>query len=119
MPLLEPAILLEDIERSLAASQRFIAGVTLDTYLANEEKRAAVERMLEIAGEALTRLLKIAPALSQRIPEHRSIIAFRNVLAHGYAELDHTKVYEVAHFKAPQLLATVRELLQEADEAGP
>jgi uncharacterized protein with HEPN domain len=116
MPQRDPAVHLEDIERSLAALARYLAGVSLERYLADDEKRAAVERVLEIAGEALAKLAQTAPALAEQIPEHRSVIAFRNVLAHGYAQLDDLKVYELAHFKAPALLAAVTALLKMLDD---
>ena len=41
----------------------------------------------------------------------REIIGFRNILAHGYAELDHAKVYVVVTTDAPELLDAVREAL--------
>jgi hypothetical protein len=36
----------------------------------------------------------------------RDIIGFRNILAHGYAELDHNNVYNIALIDAPALLLT-------------
>jgi hypothetical protein len=44
------------------------------------------------------------------------IVAFRNVLAHGYATLDHTRVYEAASLKAPELLRFLEQLLVEYPE---
>lgn len=41
------------------------------------------------------------------------IVAFRNVLAHGYATLDHAKVYEAATTDAPALLKSLEQLLVE------
>jgi uncharacterized protein with HEPN domain len=66
--------------------------LSLDEYLAREKTRAAVERLLEVCGEAMSNLYKVAPAVAETIPRARDIIGFRNILAHGYAELDHTKV---------------------------
>jgi hypothetical protein len=40
----------------------------------------------------MTNLNKIAPTVAAGIPHSRAIIGFRNILAHGYAELDHNKV---------------------------
>jgi uncharacterized protein YutE (UPF0331/DUF86 family) len=39
-------------------------------------------------------------------------IGFRNILAHGYAELDHNNVYNIAIAHAPQLLRPVQHALQ-------
>jgi uncharacterized protein YutE (UPF0331/DUF86 family) len=37
---------------------------------------------------------------------------FRNILAHGYAEIDHNKVYNIAIAHAPQLSLAVQEALK-------
>ena len=46
----------------------------------------------EIIGEALNQLAKHDPALARRIPDIRDIIAFRNILIHGYAVIEHDQV---------------------------
>ena len=58
-------------------------------YLKDDYCQSAVERQLEIAGDSLGQLRKIAPELFKRIPDGDIVVAFRNVLAHGYAVLDH------------------------------
>jgi uncharacterized protein with HEPN domain len=75
--------------------------------------KAAVERVLEVCGEALNQLYRIAPAVAEKIPHARDIIGFRNILAHGYAELDHSKVYNIAIAHAPALLLAVQEALRD------
>jgi uncharacterized protein with HEPN domain len=67
---------------------------------------------LEICGEAMNNLSKIAPAIAAKIPHARDIIGFRNILAHGYAELDHNKVYDIAVKHAPELLSAVKDALK-------
>jgi len=67
---------------------------------------------LEICGEAMSGLYKVAPAIAEKIPHSRDIIGFRNILAHGYAEIDHNKVYDIAVRHAPDLLAAVRDALK-------
>jgi uncharacterized protein with HEPN domain len=75
--------------------------------------RAAVERQCEIIGEALARLAKIYEPTASRISEHRRIIAFRNILIHGYAEVDHRLVWDVVTTKVPVLSTEVSGLLAE------
>jgi hypothetical protein len=58
----DPGVYLEDIEYYASAAVRFLADATLDQYLADEKTRAAVERVLELCGEAMNNLNKIAPA---------------------------------------------------------
>ncbi|HSW13676.1 MAG TPA: HepT-like ribonuclease domain-containing protein [Solimonas sp.] len=113
MPLRDPGVHLEDIERYAAAAVRFTAGYSLEQYLGDEKTRAAVERALEVCGEAMRKLRDLAPGIADRIPHARDIIGFRNILAHGYAELDHRKVYAIAVIDAPQLLSAVREALKD------
>lgn len=60
MPQRDPGVYLEDIEHYAAAATRFIAGYSLEQYLADEKTRAAVERVLEICGEAMNGLYKAA-----------------------------------------------------------
>jgi len=71
-----------------------------------------VERVLEVCGEAMSNLYKVAPAVAETIPHARDITGFRNILAHGYAELDHSKVYSIAIVNAPELLVAAQEALK-------
>jgi uncharacterized protein with HEPN domain len=63
-------------------------GRSFEDYLADDVLRWAVERRLMIVGEALTVLRRIAPGTAARIPGLPQIIAFRNILVHGYAGVD-------------------------------
>lgn len=112
MPQRDPGVYLEDIERHASAAVRFVSGYSLEQYLSDEKTKAAVERVLEICGEAMRGLYQAAPEVAERIPHARDIIGFRNILAHGYAQLDHDKIYNIATVHAPQLLAAVREALK-------
>lgn len=118
MTLRDPGVYLEDIERYAAAAMRFAAGFDLAAYLADDKTRAAVERALEVGGEAMRQLDRIAPELAQRIPHAREIIGFRNILAHGYATLDHRKVFRVVTEDVPDLLSAVRSALKDFPDPG-
>jgi uncharacterized protein with HEPN domain len=115
----DPGVYLEDIEYYASAAVRFMSGYSLDQYLADEKTRAAVERALEICGEAMNNLRKVAPDIADGIPHSRAIIGFRNILVHGYAELDHNKVYDVAVRHAPELLNAVRSALKSFPDPTP
>ena len=67
--------------------------------------RAAVERQCEITGEALAKLAKADEPVAARISDYRRIIAFRNILIHGYIDVDHRLVWDVVTTKVPILLA--------------
>ena len=112
MPQCDPGGHLKDIERYAAAAVRLTAGYTVEQRVADEKTRAAVEHVLEVCSEASRALYREAPDLAARMPQARDIIGFRNIFAHGYAELDHRKVYSIAIVHAPQLLSAVREALK-------
>ena len=90
---------------------------SLSDYLADDLCQSAVERQLEIAGDALGQLRKIDAVLFGKIPDGDLVVAFRNVLAHGYATLDHRRVYEIASIRAGELLKTLETLLSQMPEA--
>ncbi len=67
--------------------ETFLSEKSFDDYRHDPLLRSGVERQFEIIGEALGRLLEIAPELSKRISDTRRIISFRNRLIHGYASV--------------------------------
>jgi uncharacterized protein with HEPN domain len=77
-----------DARRAAERIARFTDGRGFDDYLADEMLRAAVERQFEIIGEAFAGLRRTDPELADAIPDLPRIVAFRNVLIHGYATVD-------------------------------
>jgi len=102
---------LDDLRRAASAILDFTRGKTFEDYAADALLRSAVERQFEIAGEALGRLLKADQALGSRISHCRRIIAFRNILIHGYDAVDDRIVWDVVQKDVPVLERQVRELL--------
>jgi len=76
--------------------------------------QSAVERQAEIIGEALRQASDLEPSLADEIPELRRIIAFRNRLAHGYADVSAEIVWGIAGEDVPKLLAGVRTIMGES-----
>jgi uncharacterized protein with HEPN domain len=71
------------------------AGRSLADFDSNLILRSAVERQFEILGEALNGLDHVDATLAARIPDRRQIVAFRNILIHGYAVIDRAHVWRV------------------------
>jgi uncharacterized protein with HEPN domain len=112
MPL-RPDVFLETALLALRRVAKFMGKRSLRDYLADELCQSAVERQLEIAGDALGQLRKLDAVLFGKIPDGDLVVAFRNVLAHGYATLDHRRVYEIATSRAGELLKTLETLLSQ------
>lgn len=111
---LESAKYLEDIREAGQTVLEATSGRPLEDYLRDKLLRLAVERCLQIIGEALRRLDERDHATASRISDYRQIIAFRNILVHGYSMLKHDRVWSVVQEQLPVLLAEVQQLLGEA-----
>ena len=98
---------LHDMQRAAAMLGEFTAGRSFDDYRADAMLRAAVERQFEIIGEAMARLAKADETVAARISGYRRIIAFRNVLIHGYADVDDRLVWDVVETSLPQRSAAL------------
>ena len=83
MPRLEVRKYLYDIQQACQKIQNFTRECSLADYEANEMLRSAVERQLEVVGEALNRLLRMKPDLEASISQARRVIGLRNRLIHG------------------------------------
>ena len=104
---------LEDVRLAGTLILEFVAGKTFSDYEQSALLRSGVERQFEIIGEALNRLGKIDLDTARSIPDRKRIIAFRNILVHGYDVVDDGVVWDVVRGSLPALLEHVRELLGE------
>jgi uncharacterized protein with HEPN domain len=92
---LESKKYLFDISEAADLVAHFISGKTFLDYDSDPYLRSAVERQFDIIGEALNRLSRLDPDTADRISEHRRIIAFRNVLIHGYNAISNETVWDI------------------------
>ena len=110
---------LEDIRASAVFILDATDGKNLEQYTSDGVLRAAVERHFEIIGEAMNRLASHDPDTAKRIGNYPRIIAFRNVLIHGYDLVDHKEVWTVIRDHLPALRAQVESLLRKLEENTP
>ena len=101
---------LHDIEQATILIDKFQQRKTLDDYLADPLLRSGVERQLEIAGEAVSKLSRVDPT---RLTDRRRIIALRNILIHGYASIDHRVIWNILDQDVPVLQSEAGRLLAE------
>ena len=53
--------------------------------------------------------------MAAKVPDLREIVAFRNVLIHGYAVIDRARVWRVVEENLPQLRSALAALLAEPE----
>lgn len=97
----------------------YVAGRSLDQYVRDQAIQDAVERCVEVIGEAANRL---SDAFRQAHPEvpWRAIIAQRHMLAHQYDAIRPERLYQVAIRHIPELIEQIEVLLaQFPDDAAP
>jgi uncharacterized protein with HEPN domain len=105
--------LLYDIQQAGMLVDRFTNGKAFDDYVTDFLLRSAVERQLEIVGEALSQLARLDPDQVATITDYRRIIALRNILAHGYARVDHQVIWNIIERGLPVLRREVDALMRE------
>ena len=109
----EAAKYLFDIQRAAALIASFCAAKSFDEYRADDLLKSGVERQFMIVGEALSQLARVAPEVAERVAAFRQIIAFRNILVHGYASVDDKIVWGVVETSLLPLRESVDALLDE------
>lgn len=103
--------LLEDIRNAADFVRTVTRGVDLERFKKDRLLRQAVERNFEIIGEAARRLEKDDPVTAAGIADFRRIVAFRNVLIHGYDVIDPAIVFSAIADDLEPLLRDVQALL--------
>jgi len=111
----DPRKYLFDIRESADLIASVVSGMVFKNYLDDRVIRSAVERQLEIVGEAMRQLATLDPDLAGRLEDHHRSIGMRNILIHGYDIVDHEIVWDTATNHLPILRAQVDALLRELD----
>ena len=83
----------DDICLEIRRMRRFTRGMSKAQFMRNEMACHAVERCIEIIGEAAR---DISEGFRQKHPqvEWRKIIAMRNLIIHAYGRVDYNLVWE-------------------------
>ena len=89
----------------------FISDKGFANYASDDLLKSAVERQFEIMGEALNQLSKVDVITVQKVSDYKQIISFRNILIHGYAEIDDRLVWNILETRLPKLIVEISTLL--------
>ena len=93
----------------------YTKGLEQETLVADEIRYDAVLRNLELIGEAATHIPGHVRAAHPDVP-WRAIVGLRNRLAHGYLSISDRVIWTTIQEAVPQLLPSLRNLLDAARE---
>lgn len=97
-------VAIDEIEQDLPPTNDF------NLYKRNRTAKRAIERNLEIIGEAMNRILSADPNIG--ITSARKIVNLRNQIIHGYDSLSDEIIYAIATRDVPILKAEVSKLME-------
>jgi uncharacterized protein with HEPN domain len=109
---------LYDMQQACQLLSTFLGGRSFVEYDSDAMLRSATERQLMIVGEALNRLGKIEPGILLKITNSRQIIAFRNILVHGYDVIRNEVVWGILESDLRVLVAEISALLVQGSEGS-
>ena len=99
-----------DIKVSIESIYEYLGNErNFNKYLENKLLRRAIERELEIIGEATNKILKIDENIE--IPDSRRIVDLRNWIIHGYDKVDDIIIWGIISKDIPMLEKQIEKLL--------
>jgi len=102
---------LQDIDQAILEIYDFIpAERNFHLFWKDIKTKKAVERNIEIIGEALNRIIKVDPDIS--ISDSRKIVDTRNRIIHGYDSVSADVLWLIINNYLPLLKKEVDELLK-------
>ena len=102
---------LYDIEVAIDSINSYLLGKKdYSFYQQDKQLRRAIERELEIIGEAANKILQLDPEIT--IENARKIVDLRNWVIHGYDKVDDVIVWGIIVNHLPKLQEQVATLLK-------
>ena len=104
------AAYLWDMLEAAKTVQEFTGSLTFHHYQQDKKMKLAVERCIEIIGEAASKVSKEFRDGHPEIP-WKGVIGQRNVLIHEYGEIKHERIWAVATQRIPDLIKVLNSLV--------
>jgi uncharacterized protein with HEPN domain len=101
-----------DMLQAARETRELTAGLTLEMLLSDLRTRRALERTLELIGEAAGRVSESARRKHTDIP-WIAIIGQRNVIAHRYAAIDYHLLFTTVTRDLPGLIASLERIVDD------
>lgn len=86
--------------------------VDFSEYKKNSMRKRAVERNLEIIGEAINRIIKTYNSISSKITDSAAIVGLRNQVIHAYDNISDETIWAILTNHLPILKIEIDKLLE-------
>jgi len=105
---------LYDIDFALIEIESYFDGKEKNffDYKKNTMLKRAVERDLEIIGEAINRILKRDPTFENKIKDAKAIIGLRNQVIHAYDNISDENIWSILINHIPKLKSEISRLIK-------
>ncbi len=100
-----------DILEAARDIEEYTGSLEYSSFIKNSMVQAAVERKFQIIWEALNRIKRLDNSVLRGISEHQRIIAFRNIIVHGYDVIDSEIIWDAIKKHLPKLKEEAERLL--------
>jgi len=112
----DDTILLRDMLDYARRAVDALAGKSRDSLESDKVLAGALERFVEVIGEAASRLSDETRDANPEVPWHE-IISMRNRLVHGYFAVDLDILWTVVHDDLPGLISTLEGLVEDGADS--
>jgi len=108
----DPTVTLLQMRDYAREAMQFASGRAREDLDSDRILELALVRLVEMIGEAATRLAPEYQASHQEIP-WAQIVAARNRLIHGYDQVDLNRVWLIIQDSLPELVAAIDRILED------
>jgi uncharacterized protein with HEPN domain len=102
--------LLQDMSAYAVDAIELLGDLDANSLLGDKRTQYAVVRAVEVVGEAASKVSPETRATLTDVP-WRQVVGMRNILIHGYTDLDLALVVKVVRAHLPNLIALIAEII--------
>lgn len=103
---------LHDIVEACSRIHIYTVDLSFEAFSSTTIVLDAVERCLELIGEAVRQITAHYPSTLHLFPDASAIIGMRNIIAHDYGEIDEVRVWWAVQNRVPELQARIEAELK-------
>ena len=107
----EAGVTLAQLLDLVRGARELVSATTLEKILGDRVKLRALERVMELVGEAVKRLPADVKAEAPEI-SWKNIAGMRDVISHGYEDVQYEILWDAVRLQFPALETAVTSLLE-------